>query len=105
MENLDVQGMARLISTGANLIYVITDNERRSEVITAQAAGRIKGVGAPYLWSCTEGLSREGVPIPDTADPLKALDFAIAQPGPLLFLFKDLSWFWKDNPFLIRKGL
>lgn len=103
MENLDVQGMVRLISTGSNLIYVITDNERRSEGITAQAAGRIKGVGAPYLWSCTEGLSRDGVPVPDTADPLKAIDFAIAQPGPLIFLFKDLSWFWRDNPFIIRK--
>ncbi len=103
MENLDVQGMVRLISTGANLIYVVTDNERRSEGLTVQAAGRIKGVGAPCLWNCTEGLSRDGVPIPDTVDPLKALDFAIAQPGPLLFLFKDLSWFWKDNPFIIRK--
>jgi hypothetical protein len=103
MENLDVQGMVRLISTGANLIYVITDNERRSEGITVQAAGRIKGVGAPCLWNCTEGLSRDGVPIPDTVDPLKALDFAIAQPGPLLFIFKDLSWFWKENPFIIRK--
>lgn len=103
MENLDVKGLAKLISTGATLIYVITDNERRSEGITVQAAGRIKGVGAPYFWSCTEGLSREGVSIPDSTEPLKALEFAIAQPGPLLFLFKDLSWFWKDNPFIIRK--
>jgi ATP-dependent 26S proteasome regulatory subunit len=103
MENLDLQGMMQMISTGASLIYVVTDNERRSEGIATQAAARLRGAGAPCLWSCTAGLSREGVPIPDTVDPLKALDFAIAQPGPLLFLFKDLSWFWRDNPFIIRK--
>lgn len=103
MEYLDLQVMMQMISTGASLIYVVTDNERRSEGIAAQAGARIRGAGAPWLWSCTAGLSRDGVPIPDTADPLKALDFAIAQPGPLLFLFKDLSWFWKDNPFIIRK--
>jgi len=103
MENIDVTGLVKMISSGANLIYVVTDNERRTEGITAQAAARIRGAGAPCIWSCTAGLSREGLPIPDTVDPLQALDYAIAQPGPLIFLFKDLSWFWKENPFIIRK--
>jgi hypothetical protein len=103
MENLDVQGLVRSISTGANLIYVVTDSERRSEGITHQAAARIKGAGTPYVWECSAGLSRGGVAVPDTVEPLRALDFAIAQPGPLLFLFKDLGWFWNDNPYIIRK--
>jgi ATP-dependent 26S proteasome regulatory subunit len=68
-----------------------------------QAAARLKGVEAPYVWNCIDGLSRAGVAVPDSIDPLKALDFAIAQPGPLLFLFKDISWFWKDGPFIVRK--
>ncbi len=103
MDNLDTQGLVKIIGTGANLIYVITDNERRSEGIALQAGARFKGAGAPYVWSCTTGLSREGVAVPDTNEPLQALDFAVAQPGPVLFLFKDLGWFWKDNPFIIRK--
>jgi len=103
MENLDIQGLVRTIGTGATLLYVVTDNERRSEGIAVQAAGRIRGAGAPYIWNCTAGLSRDGVPVPDTVDPLRALDFATAEPGPLLFIFKDLAWFWKDNPFIIRK--
>ncbi len=103
MENLDVQGLVRMIGTGATLLYVVTDNERRSEGIAVQAAARLKGAGSPYVWSCTAGLSRDGVVVSDTADPLRALDFAAAEPGPLLFLFKDLAWFWKDNPFIIRK--
>src|SRR6266545_4655459 len=103
MENLNVQGLAKLIGSGASLIYVVTDNERRTEGTVAQAAARLKGVELPYVWNCTDGLSRGGVRVPDTIDPLAALDFALAQPGPLLFLFKDLCWFWNEGPFIIRK--
>jgi hypothetical protein len=103
MDNLDITGMVRMISTGANLIYVVTDNERRTEGIAAQAAARIRGVGTPYLWSCTQGLTRDGVAVPDSTDPLRALDFAIAEPGPLVFIFRDITFFWNDNPFLLRK--
>ena len=103
MENLDVQGLAKIIGAGANLIYVQSDKERRTEGIVIQAVRRIKGMGSPYIWTCTEGFSRDGNAVSDTVDPLKALDFALAQPGPVVFLFKDLSWFWRDNPYIIRK--
>ncbi|HLO24830.1 MAG TPA: AAA family ATPase, partial [Geobacteraceae bacterium] len=103
MENLNVQGLLKTISSGVNLIYVITDNERRTEGIAAQAAARLKGADLPYVWNCTEGMSRGGVSVPETVDPLRALDFAIAQPGPLVLVFKDLAWFWKDGPFIVRK--
>jgi hypothetical protein len=102
MESLDVQGLVRAISSGANLIYVVTDSERRSEGIVRQAAARIKGAGAPYVWECATGFTRDGANVPDSIEPLRALDFAITQPGPLFFLFKDLGWFWKDNPYIIR---
>jgi SpoVK/Ycf46/Vps4 family AAA+-type ATPase len=103
MENLNVQGLLKIISTGANLVYVVTDNERRTEAIATQAAARLKGADLPYVWNCTEGMSRGGAIIPDTVDPLRALDFAIVQPGPLVLVFKDLAWFWKDSPFIVRK--
>ena len=47
MENLDIQGLAKMISAGANLIYVQTDKERRTEGIVVQAAQRLKGMGSP----------------------------------------------------------
>ncbi len=103
MENLSVQGLARMIGTGANLLYVVTDNERRTEAVVVQTTQRLKGMGSPYVWTCTGGFSRDGEAVPDTADPLRALDFAAVQPGPLLFLFKDLSFFWSDSPYIIRK--
>ena len=103
MENLNVQGLVKIIGTGTSLIYVMTDNERRTESIAAQAAARLRGVEVPYIWNCADGLSRRGVSVPDTTEPLRALDFALKEPGPLVFVFKDLCWFWKDGPFIVRK--
>lgn len=103
MENLDIQALAKTIATGANLIYIQTTKERRTEWIVIQAAQQLKGMGIPYIWTCTGGLSREGNAVPDTVDPLLALDFALAAPAPVVFLFKDLSGFWRDNPYIIRK--
>ena len=103
MENLTPQQMVRLISVGTVLFYVITGNEQRSERLLHQVAARLKGMGPPLVWTCTTGLSREGVAAADTADPMKALDFAIAHPGPFMLIMKDVHRFWRDNPMLVRK--
>ncbi len=103
MENLTQQQLIRLISTGTVFLYVMTANEQRSERLLAQTAARLRGMGAPFVWTCTSGLSREGVVVPDTVDALKALDFAISQPGPCMLILKDMHWFWRDNPVLIRR--
>ena len=103
MENLNVQDLLRMIGAGTSLFCVVTDNERYTEGIVAQAAARVKGAVSPYVWTCTEGLVREGTSFKETVEPLPALDFAITQPGPAIFLFKDLYRFWGNNPFIIRK--
>ncbi|HEY6838279.1 MAG TPA: AAA family ATPase [Geobacteraceae bacterium] len=103
MEHLTSQGLLKLISVGTNLVYVVSDNERRSEWLVAHVATRLKGVGSPYVWTCTDGLRRDGVIVEGTREPVAAIDFVRNEPGPLLVLFKDLTWFWRDNPFVIRK--
>jgi hypothetical protein len=103
MENLSQQQLIRLISTGTVFLYVVTANEQRSERLLTQSTARLRGMGAPFVWTCTTGLSREGAAIPDTVDPLKALDFAISHPGPFMLILKDIHCFWRDNPVLIRK--
>jgi len=103
MENLNAQELLRIIGAGNSLIYVVTANEQRTEGIVALAAARVKGAGSPYVWTCTGGFIREGTSFKETVEPLPAIDFAIAQPGPAIFLFKDLSSFWGNNPFIIRK--
>src|ERR1700690_1456675 len=101
MENLNVKDLLRMIGAGTSLFYVVTDNERHTEGIVTQAAAHMKGAGNPYIWTCTEGFVREGASFKETVAPLSALDFAIAQPGPAIFLFKDLYRFWGNNPFII----
>ncbi|NWF98005.1 MAG: AAA family ATPase [Nitrospirae bacterium] len=103
MERLDVKSLSRIIATGTKLIYIKILSEKRIERTVNQAIKLIKGADSLYIWTCTKGFSREGNLIPDTADPSKALEIAINEPEPAVFLFKDLSWFWKDNPFIIRR--
>ena len=103
MDKLTQQQLIRLISIGNVLLYISTGNEQRSERLLVQVSARLKGMGSPYVWTCTTGLSRDGIVVPDTIDPLKALDFAISQPGPFMLVLKDIHWFWRDNPVLIRK--
>jgi hypothetical protein len=103
MENLTRNQILRLISVGATLLYVITGNERRCEKLLTQAAARVKGMGSPFIWTCTTGLCRDGIVVQDTVDPLKSLDYVMCQPGPLLLILKDIHSFWRDNPVLVRK--
>jgi len=102
MENLNIEDLLRRIGAGTSLFYIVTDNERYTEEIVTQAA-RVKGAGSPYVWTCTEGFVREGAAFEETAEPLPALNFAIGQSGPAIFLFKDLYRFWGSSPFIIRK--
>jgi len=103
MEQLTQQQLIRLISVGANLFYVITESERRSERLLTQTAARIKGMGAPLTWTCTDGLVHEGNSVPETADPLKALDYFASRPGPLLLVMKDISCIWRESHAVNRK--
>ncbi|GFE60737.1 AAA family ATPase [Geobacter sp. AOG2] len=103
MENMTQQQMVRMISVGTIMFYVITNNEQRSEWLLSQVAARLKGMGSPLVWTCTTGLCRDGVVVADTADPMKALDFAIGHPGPFMLIMKDVHHFWWDSPILIRK--
>ena len=47
MENLDIQGLARMISAGANLIYVQSDKERRTEAYCQPGCPAHQGDGRP----------------------------------------------------------
>ncbi|MHB8836536.1 MAG: AAA family ATPase [Candidatus Methylomirabilia bacterium] len=103
MENVNEQGLVRAMATGAHLFYVVTENERYTEGIVARAAIEAKVGDTLYVWTCTDGFLRGNTAAPKTQDALAALDFALAQPGPALFLMKDLAAFWHDNPFILRK--
>lgn len=98
-EELSQASLSRLVAAGTPLIYITTDNESRTEfLITRAALHGIKGMPVPHEWSCAGGFpGQEG-----TDDPLTALRWAVEQEGRGIFIFKDMHWFWRDNPFLQR---
>jgi len=102
VENLTAQELLRQISSGVGLIYVVTVNERRLEQMVVQVAARIRDAGAPLVWNCVDGLTRDGVRFSESADPATALATAIDCPDARILLFKDLPFFWNDNPGLLR---
>ena len=103
MDNLSVPGLTRAIAAGANLIYVLTESERYTSGILARTAAEAQEGTPLYVWTCTNGFVREGSAVPQTVEAIAALDFAASQPGPALFVMKDLAAFWHDNPFIVRK--
>ncbi|HSB32110.1 MAG TPA: hypothetical protein VLD55_10955, partial [Candidatus Sulfobium mesophilum] len=60
MGNLNVHDLQRMLAVGAKLFYVVTDNERYTEGIVAQAAARMEGAGSIHVWTCTEGFVMDG---------------------------------------------
>ncbi len=98
-EELNQVSFSRLVAAGTPLIYITTDNESRTEYLVTRAALHgIKGMPVPLEWSCVGGFpGQEG-----TEDPLAGLRWAVAQEGPGIFIFKDMQFFWRDNPFIQR---
>lgn len=103
MEYFSAQELLRQISSGTRLIYVVTVNERRLDHAVGECLSRIRDAGAPLVWTCADGLSRDGVRIPDTIDPLAALTLALDHPDARILVFKDLPSYWNDNPPLLRR--
>jgi len=103
METMTAQQLARAVTTGATFFYVVNANEQRCERILAQTMARFSGVGLPYVWTCTTGLQQGEKVVPECVDPLKALDYIISLTGATFLILKDIPFFWRDNPFLVRK--
>jgi ATPase family associated with various cellular activities (AAA)/AAA+ lid domain len=98
-ELLTLANFSRQVAAGIPLIYISTDSESRTEaLITRAALHAIKGMPGPLTWNCTVGFFGQE----ETRDPLVGLLWAVEQDGPGIFIFKDLDWFWHDNPYLQR---
>ncbi len=81
-------------------IYLVTWEERRAEKAVENLAKSTYGE-MPYVWTCTEGLRKEGRKTEGSEPILSALEFVKgAQKG--IFIFKDIHPFLSD-PVVVRK--
>jgi len=92
----------KLIAARQSLILVDTHEEQRLERVVQLLAQRSFSQPVPlFIWSVTEGMCVGDDVLPNTEDPVAALDAVIAQPKAALFLFRDLHRFF-DDPRVVR---
>jgi len=75
---------------GYPLIYIQSWEETRVERVAQHLARTFYGAPAPLgVWSLSDGLVVDGVAVPDTQDPLRALEVILVGSGKAFFLLKD----------------
>ena len=98
-ERITANHLLRLIAAGTPLIYLATDNETRTEAFITRTMERgLKNIAVPQTWSCTSGFAN----VEGSVEPLSGVRWALGQEYRGVFIFKDLNWFWHDNPYLQR---
>ncbi len=94
----------RLIAAKYSIVYVTTFEDARCEQSLREIAK--SGFQTPmkfFSWSITTGLTTSTEKVPNTEDPVAALDFVITLKDPAIFSFKDLNRHFRTHPTLVRK--
>lgn len=86
------------------ILYVLTWEERRALEHLSLLAAQLRPARKMFVWSLTEGfLNHPDGPGTAKGDPLAALDLAIAQAKPALFVLKDFHPFMRGRLEIIRR--
>lgn len=89
---------------GHPLIYVQTWEESRMERLAQHLAKTFYGQPAPLgVWSVVEGLVVDGRAVPDTKDPVKALEAILAAQGKGFYVMKDFLAASDGRPEIVRR--
>jgi SpoVK/Ycf46/Vps4 family AAA+-type ATPase len=94
----------RALVGGHPLLYVQSWEEPRVERLVQHLAKTFFGQPVPFgIWSVVDGLLVDGMPVPDTRDPLKALDAILQASGKGFYLLKDFSAAPEMRPEIVRR--
>ncbi len=87
---------------GHPLLYVLTWEEPRVERLAQHLAKTFYGAPCAYgVWTVVDGLVVDGRPVPDTQDPLRALEAILAAQGKGFYLMKDFPT--AGRPEIVRR--
>ncbi|MFN2385382.1 MAG: hypothetical protein ABR576_03715, partial [Thermoanaerobaculia bacterium] len=93
----------KALAGGHPLIYVVSWEEARVERVVQHLAKTFYGAAAPFgLWTVVDGLVVDGVPVPDTRDPLRVLEAILAASGRGFYLLKDFPM-TDSRPEIVRR--
>jgi AAA+ superfamily predicted ATPase len=94
----------RALLGGHPIIYVQTWEESRVERLTLHLAKTFFGSPVPCgIWSVVDGLVVDGVPVPDTRDPLRVLEAILQATGKGFYLLKDFPTAGNGRPEIVRR--
>jgi SpoVK/Ycf46/Vps4 family AAA+-type ATPase len=94
----------RALVGGHPLIYVQSWEEARVERLVQHFAKTFFGQAVPCgSWSVVDGLLVDGIPVPDTRDPLKALDAILQSSGKGFYVLKDFPTTPNGRPEITRR--
>jgi SpoVK/Ycf46/Vps4 family AAA+-type ATPase len=89
---------------GHPLLYVLTWEETRVERLAQHLAKTFYGAPSPYgVWSVVDGLVVDGIPVPETQDPVRALEAILAAQGRGFYLLKDFPTEAEGRPDIVRR--
>jgi|KBSSwiStaDraftv2_1062776.scaffolds.fasta_scaffold15094_7 SpoVK/Ycf46/Vps4 family AAA+-type ATPase len=99
-----MERVRRALLGGHPLIYVLTWEETRVERLTQYLAKTFYGAPVPYgVWSVVDGLVVDGAPVPNTQDPLRALEAILVSPDKGFFILKDFPTTTDARPEIVRR--
>ncbi len=89
---------------GYPLIFVQSWEESRVERLAQHLAKTFFGQPTPCgIWSVVDGLVVDGMPVPDTRDPLRALEAILQASGKGFYLLKDFPTSPDGRPEVVRR--
>jgi SpoVK/Ycf46/Vps4 family AAA+-type ATPase len=99
-----MERIRRALLGGHPLIYVLTWEETRVERLAQHLAKTFYGSPSAYgIWSVVDGLVVDGAAVPDTQDPVRALDAILAASGKGFYLLKDFPTAAVGRPEIVRR--
>ncbi len=98
----------KYLSSGASLLYLISDEEQRVERIVIQTATKVFGDQVVICsWSCIEGLVRHSAKerriLDDAKDPVQGIRSFLKIKELAILVFRDLHLFFESRPELNRQ--
>jgi AAA+ superfamily predicted ATPase len=99
-----VDRVRRALIGGHPIIYVQTWEEARVERLAQHLAKTFYGSPVPLgVWSLVDGLVVDGNPVPETRDPVKALEAVLSAQGKGFYVFKDFLGSNDGRPDVVRR--
>src|SRR5215470_4265168 len=94
----------RALLGGHPILYVQTWEESRVERLAQHLAKTFFGSPVPCgIWSLVDGLVVDGVPVPETRDPLRALEAILQASGKGVYVLKDFPTSSDGRPEVTRR--